>query len=688
MNVHSHPPATPSQRALVTFGVVSRIRLFSRSVSVADGIAVLMIAATLSLALSMGESVSSAATLVLAIAMLMSLLLGRTVLSRAQVSLPDDAVAPAEIVLGFGILSAAMLCVGIIGGVGAGTSLMICCAIGLACCVSFWRPQRLHQAWTATALGQLLFICCLSFVWSWDAIHTMPRLLTAGVFTSWIDFFVHAGLVTQFAHLSEIGGTSLFVAGEPIGIYHFGSYMLPAAVKAFSGQSAMVVVTTLWGLLGCILLGIGAIVIGTVLAGRTGGVAAVVAVLLVPSAGHYGFENTFFDYYWALQVFCGSTYGLGLALLALAFGVLALRGHHGAWTLAIITGALVAVFRIHIFVLLALSAILIVVLYWRPDRAWLRPVFFASLLPVGIVAALVAERIPRAPHFLSGSYDPLAMVASLTTFSPSSLAVLKQLAALSMPPLVVLIAAVLVVLVSAFGAVLLGYLVVMAVRRRKLRPEDLVPLGILVAYVVMLCAFPVDDRREFQHRPFWCCVFIARTARDWLTQRNALIAASVVGTLLVAYPVTRLGRVQGAGNTWALELPSVNVDVAEGLRQSAEYIRLHAGMADVVWSDNDDRWAINPALTERSAFSSIESFAASQPGRLRDQILARRDVSQALHASTHSMAQFIATAKAAGIDWCLLSPALHLPDSFADRVVFSAGGIRVLRVNAASKSAR
>jgi hypothetical protein len=383
--------------------------------------------------------------------------------------------------------------------------------------------------------------------------------------------------------------------------------------------------------------------------------------------------------------------------LALAFGILALRGRDRAWTLALATGALVAVFRVHIFVLLALSAILILFLYWRPAGSWLRPAFFASLLPAGIVAALVAERIPRAPHFMSGSYDPLAMLASLTTFSPNSLAVLKHLAALSMPPLVVLIAAVVVVLVSALGALLAVYVAAIVSGRHKRKPEDTVPLCILIAYVVMLCTFPVDDRREFQHRPFvlvhavlaiWCCIYVARAACDLMTLHNARIAAAVTCALLIAYPVTRLGRIQSAGNTWALELPSVNFAVAEGLRQSAEYIRLHAGITDVVWSDTDDPWAMNTALTERTTFSSIETFAVSQPGRLHDQILARREVSRTLHAATHSVAQFMAIARAAGIDWCLLSPEFQLPDSFVDRVAFSAGGIRVLRIDAASKRAQ
>lgn len=666
------------------------LRRFARLLSLTDIMAAAIITATLTVALVIGAGFSIAAPLTIAVAVLVAVPIGRTVLALCPVTLPAEARAPAELLLGLALFCTAMLLIALAGTLSAGTSFVACCVGSLALCVCLAPAPPSRDRWTPAGLAVLAIISAVSLAWSWEAIGTVPRLLSDGIFNSWIDFFVHAGFVTQFAHLAPLGGRSMFVAGEPIAIYHFASYMLPAAIKAFTGLPALAVITTTWGLLGFIMMGLGALVLGHVLHGRAGGLVAVAAVLLLPDSGQYLLQKTFFSFHWAQQVFCGSAYGLGLSLMALAFGVLTLRGDGKALTLTIVTTVLVAFFRVHLFVLLVLAAIPVLYVNWYPERQWLRSACLAAILPVACIGALIAERIPRAPHFFSGHFDAIFAIGTLSSIGGGAVSDwFEAFVLLPVPGMLVLVVGVLLFLTCALALLAPSYLTYLAVNRQRLMIGDSLPGFLLICYIGMLVLFPFERSREYQHRPFvlvyaaltiWCSVFLLRAAQSWQPRQQLLLAA--ICAPLALNPLLSIGLVQGAGNTWSLTRPSIHFSVDEGLRQAAEFIRSHAALTDVVWSNQDDPWAINTALTERTTFSSIETFAVSQPGRLHDQVLARQEISQKIRVSTASVDQFIKAARAAGIDWCLLSPEFQIPNSFRDHVAFSAGGYHVLRIDA------
>ena len=55
----------------------------------------------------------------------------------------------------------------------------------------------------------------------------------------WPDSFFHARMISMFAN-QGLGAPlqSIFAAGEPLLVYHYGGYMLPAALGAFTATPA------------------------------------------------------------------------------------------------------------------------------------------------------------------------------------------------------------------------------------------------------------------------------------------------------------------------------------------------------------------------------------------------------------------------------------------------------------------
>lgn len=516
-------------------------------------------------------------------------------------------------------------------GAGAGVAIVIGAGAGVLALRRGGRPAR----GTAEFI-LLLVICAACVIWSWQAVTAMPRLRETGLFSAWTDYFLHGGEVAQFAQFGALHGTSIFAAGAALPFYHYGSYMVPAALCAVSHMPALVSTTVLWTLLGFLMFGLGVAFLGGALGGEAAGIAAVIAVLLVPDAAHYGLENPFFDFHWLMQVAASGCYAMALACLALAMLLRWLRvGRRTdlAWTIGLILGTFEL--RVHIFLVLTLTIAIMFLAVWRPARWWWRPLLVVLGAGAALLAMALLATVPRAPDFFSGVHDPIGTLEGMLKMPPSWSAdfyghVVNSEHFTNPVARVLWVGAVgalgfLQLLLAAFGALFPVYVGALAwlAWRGACRAEDFLPLAAVAAYFTMVAIFPNTPKEpfEFAHRPFvlpytllaiWCARYAMLAVQAGLRAAPARRITLAVAVLLLAVPLSLQGTAQSSGIKWNDLFSRLRIPAAT--QQAAEYLRRHAAPGDVVATPAgalDDAFL---ALSERPTLSPGTNFMIIQAG--------------------------------------------------------------------------
>jgi hypothetical protein len=556
-----------------------------------------------------------------------------------------------EYVLGVCVFSVIVLavCVGTVTGAAIGAA--VAALAGLVAGAICVRRKRVPPPGRAMPVGLAAVICAASFIWSWQAIIAVPHMRAYGVFAAWTDYFIHAGELVQFAQFGALHGTSIFAAGATLPLYHYASYMVPASLCGVSGMPALVCATVFWTLLGYVLLGLSASVLGAALAGEAGGVLAMVAVLLVPDAAHYGLENPFFDFHWLLQISASNCYGVALACLAESAMLRWLR-RGGLADLAWAAGLTLAVFlfRVHIFAVLALTNAMLFIAGWRPRDWRVKPLAVLAGLVAAAAASAVTELFPRAPHFWSGPHHPVAALKAMLAMQPSAFANVygNLVASVHVEGPVAhhlwlggaVLAGLGILLFAAFGALVLVYGAgLIAAARRGARVEDFLPLLAVAAYFLIVAGFPdtPNEPYEFAHRPFvfpytmlavWCArdaaLVLGRIAGPW---RRFLPAGAALA--LLAVPLALEAKAQTSMLAWGSMYSATYVP--QGLQAAAEFISLHAQPGDVVANAASPLDDVFLSLSERPALSPGTPFMVIQSGISADDAVTRRnDVTRAL----------------------------------------------------------
>lgn len=598
-------------------------------------------------------------------------------IGRAGLRLPFDAFRPAAEYV-FGILALALLSFALcrLFTISAGAAAGIAAVGGIA--AGLWAAQggRVRSSAGGRDVAVTLLVCAASLIWSWQAMIAVPRMLVSGHFDGWFDYFIHAGEIAQLADFHALRGTTIFAAGLPLPMYHYGSYMLPAALTGWTGILALTAATAFWTPFGYVLLGLGAGALGGVLAGARGGVFSVIAVMLIPSAAHYGLKNPFFDFHWLLQISSSGCYGLAgscLAVAALVFWLRAPRAAYFYW----LAGLTLSVFefRVQVFAPLAAMVGLVCVMAWRPARAWRRWGVIAGGGGAVLLVMAALERIPRAPHFFTGLHHPIRLLLLMHGMGPSLYQgvyarMAQRLAGGTgivhdLGLAVTLASGLLLLVLAAFGAWLPVYLAGLAVRRRgaKIAAEDWLPLASVAAYLALVTLFPSNplEKLEFAQRPFvlpyvmlaiWCAKFAAGAGAPERMPARFLVLACAA---LLAVPILLEGKAQISDLDWGNH--AVGHPVPAGLIAAAAYLRAHAGPGDVVMARADGLDEAFLALSERPEFLPGTVFLTIQSGISPAQYAVRAAAKEA----------------ASGVAWRLTLP----PDPAPADSVFSDAGYAV-----------
>jgi hypothetical protein len=537
--------------------------------------------------LSGGVSLAAAAAAMLAVTLVV-LVIGLWLARIIDVA-PDSATL--AWVLGVFATSAALYAL-----VALGLSASAAAAVWLlVAAVLAWRHQLWRTSFDRSELAGLVLGAAVTLAWCRHSAEAPAVLVRSGVLPVWIDYVVHGGVISSFGDPLAQGAGSIELAGFPRTFYHYASYLLPAALAAPFDLPGLALATSVWLPLGFFTLCAGAYVFGHVLAGATGGVAAVAVLTLLPDAGDYGLRNAFFGFDWHVLTQAGAAYALGIALVTFALlkrWVDERRPRLLAASIALAAGLIL--FRAHLFVLalpavLATAALATAVFRRRP------------LACIGVAVALfvildLAAGWPRAlPAFLATVHSQPGIAYAWYGSIPLG---------------------VLLVFPAFLGAFTLLYPGALWLRHRSV--FDALPLVLIAGYVAVMVLAPIPsngDPTELTQRPF---VLVYAAVAIWTTavlvervRLRWMLAASAAG-LIVLWPHSELPKLSWGWNYYARAL-------TPGVLPAAAFLRKEGRPGDSFavaglphgWSPVErPGWIPNDAAAEITALSGMPAYMA------------------------------------------------------------------------------
>ena len=532
-----------------------------------------------------------------------------------------------------------------------------------------WRSDPSPRRLGAAELVGLLACGAATLMWCGHVAGAAQRAARGEPLFAWVDFLIHAGVIAQFGGPLAVGRGAIELVDFPLFPYHYASYTLAAAFAVPLDLPGLPLSSALWLPLGFFTLCAGAYALGDSLAGRTGGIAALGALALVPDPASYGLHG----FHWTVLALPGSTYAVGICLLAIAF--LRRWSPGGRWAPLAAAGILVAgtaFFRIHVFAL-ALPAMLVTAAMALPVVQRRKLVFACAglaALAAFVVAfyALVPDAVPAleiALDILLG--DQMGPTAYAMSY-PRLAAIHGQAFAMS--------AGLLVWLAACLGVLAVLYPLSAWLVRRVRGPQGLEvePAAFLACYLLLLVTAPRPfhgDATEFTQRPYvllyavfaiWtACNLVsalaggrARDARHpWL----ALLAAGGLALCLVWPHAPALGSQPRFKSGWHY----YELRFEEGLPQAAAFLRANARPGDVfaargvtlAWGATDIALDVI-ALTAMPAYLSRPYIHIALGGD-REQVVRQRYAALARVAREEEAAAAARRLRELGIRWYVVT---------------------------------
>ena len=453
----------------------------------------------------------------------------------------------------------------------AASAFGVWAALVLALGVFFRAAVRRVQA---AELAGLVLCAGATLFWCAELAAVPQALARDGVLKTWFDQFIHGAAISQFGDPRAAGRQAMELADTPIPLYHYMSYMVPAAFAWPLDLPGLPLATSLWAPVGFFTLCASVYTLGAVLAGAPGGFAALAALTLLPDPGTYGLHNRAFGYYWYVLAVPGASYGVGVVLLSLAFlhrwararGARALLGGAGLLAAA-------AFIRVHLF-LLGLPA-------WLASAVLLAPWSARRKLALTVAGgAAFALFVAGYYRLYPGAVHALPEFLEITHHHHHPIAY--------QPP-TTMVGGLLLIFPASLGAFVILYplSVLLLHRARGLRAIDLVPLAFLFWYLLLMLSAPVPahgDATELTQRPFvlvyavvaiWTAAGFARwvalqgglrVRRVWVSLL-LLAALALGGALLYTVPDARWLEVHQA---------------AHGMPQAGRFLRSQSRPGDLL----------------------------------------------------------------------------------------------------------
>jgi hypothetical protein len=519
-----------------------------------------------------------------------------------------------------------------------------------------------------------IFIACVGATICCNDIQVIGLEDGNVIYKVWSDVFIHVREISVFAQAHGIGSIQdIKLAGGRAPIYHFASYLSPAAISVVGGATAMQVYASLQLPLGIVLTGLAAFCFMGKLFGWGPGIAAVVAVVLIPDAFQQGFQIRYLSYNFMAQVNLGMLYGIAAVAMAWMFMIDGCRrGKYGLVLLAYGFLVVCLFYKAHLFVANSYVLMMYPLVFFVPLR---RPWRICLGIAATIIFCLVvswSQSIPRVPTLrLDGGGIGYYLTLLLSKAEPGwyqqlfTRIFIEEKHGMAFQA----ICAAIMLLVSTFGLWLGGLIVALGATWRKL-PIILwsFPLIVVGNYLVTSIGLAGDANGvgapdELLNRPLVWAYFAVAAWTASIAYRAMIGAAlprdsaRIAGAALVLALSVGIA-LHSAPNLQTYpqyQVPTFATGAVPGcLVDAANYLRLHSKQTDIIQeSASDPRFRLS-ALAERQLYVGVEPFGGFSPAH--DE---RRDEVKKLRQMTDpdQIRQFFATHH---IAWYLQRPDTEL----------------------------
>jgi len=574
-------------------------------------------------------------------------------------------------------------------------SLWVLLIVLLAAVASIPRFLPSHRRDPLSALGLLSVIVSLVAAtgWSQDLIFPTTSVDGAVVFKPWSDFFIHATFVAR-----SLRAETLFQVGNyewkgfPAIFYHYASYSIPICLAKVGSLPGYATVVGFWAPFGSFLTGLASYALGRVFWSQAAGLAAVVAIFLIPDMALLNIAHPTYGYFWLQHASPGGLYAVAVAGIAL---ILIFQGVHEGrriWIASgVVMGAFVVFFKIQIFAAAFPLLVSFAIVGWPPRKQW-QWLILGGCVAAGVGMLPLANRFyvgPNVQFDLSGSVWYWQVLAKMANGTPveSWYRVFNNIHPFP-SHLALAIGLLLVNALGIFAIVAPAIWLFVACRKMWQASEG---ISLAAIAILMLMTFGMggtgtsDNAHEFIHRPFvWAYWLVGSLAAgrlfSLLARRRpqlwtgAVVVSSIALTLVPVCDGSGLQRGKGSvGNVRS----SIRVD--RGLIDCARYISDQPPADAVVQDSQLDKFLIVGGLTDRPSFAArVDEWTRQskvfRESGYREQLGKLQRLQQA--TTIPDLQRYV---RETGIRWYMAHPddANRWPAEFRNQPAFESNGYRV-----------
>ena len=353
----------------------------------------------------------------------LSLVYGRLFIKFTALSSETGHNFSLQFLCGYFVLNTIFILLSLVTPFTIATDALILTAGGLS--IALFCPEcGIYAPATAIYLPNLLCVLVsvlAATLWCADSLQPAIHDEHVAIYQTWPDSFFHAREISAFSHAHGMRSVSdIQMSGAAAASYHYAIYLMPAAVLSLTDSNAYEVFASFMLPFGIFLTGLAAFSLAASLWGEWPGLAATVALVLLPDAYQQGFANKFLSYNFLQQVAPGGPYGVAGAALAWIFILDACKaGKLASIFLGYAFVVLTLTYRAHIFVANAFLIMVYPWLFFTKLKVRWRLIIALLLVSSFVFIINLSQRSPNIPTLrLDGSGSKRYASILLASYDP------------------------------------------------------------------------------------------------------------------------------------------------------------------------------------------------------------------------------------------------------------------------------